>query len=301
MCLIQAIVKLHKYWCGLGDKKRDEPSTSTSPTDSLTNEKIIELFKTCPAIYTTPFLQRRVVRIAPDTVVKCYSGITPAEVMTMRLVQSQTTIPVPAVRRVFKSDAEDDYVVMEYVEGETLYTCWEKLTIWTKVKIACKLWWYIQQLRAVRTKDVETPGPIDGGPCDGNFFTIYGAGPFQTYSEMSAWFAHMLSVSHRMKKAPLDTPPFDDTKPLVLTHQDLHMQNIILGSDGRLWLIDWGQAGFYPIWFEYASMNACPEPPPRDWRFITRFVAGRYRKQAQFMASIAWALSYGYQLFTYLK
>ena len=43
--------------------------------------------------------------------------------------------------------------------------------------------------------------------------------------------------------------PFDNSAPLVLTHGDRNLRNI-MGDDDRLWLVDWGWSGFYPPWFE---------------------------------------------------
>ncbi|KAH9971786.1 hypothetical protein BJV77DRAFT_958133, partial [Russula vinacea] len=37
---------------------------------------------------------------------------------------------------------------------------------------------------------------------------------------------------------------FDDSRPLVFTHGDLSMRNIIFGTDGRIWLVDWALSGF---------------------------------------------------------
>lgn len=48
---------------------------------------------------------------------------------------------------------------------------------------------------------------------------------------------------------------FDDSAPLVFTHQDINMRNLIVGDDGCLWLIDFGWAGWYPLWFEYVVMK----------------------------------------------
>ncbi|KAG5651796.1 hypothetical protein H0H81_007382 [Sphagnurus paluster] len=48
---------------------------------------------------------------------------------------------------------------------------------------------------------------------------------------------------------PPDAPPgcrFIDDAPLVFTHNDLNPRNIILGDDGRLWMIDFEESGFYP-------------------------------------------------------
>jgi len=44
--------------------------------------------------------------------------------------------------------------------------------------------------------------------------------------------------------------------PLVFTHGDISPNNIRLGKDGALWLLDWESAGAYPQWFEYANMMA---------------------------------------------
>ena len=47
----------------------------------------------------------------------------------------------------------------------------------------------------------------------------------------------------------------DDTEPLVLAHQNLVPENMILGKDGRLWIVGWSSAGYYPPWFEFVAMQ----------------------------------------------
>ena len=57
---------------------------------------------------------------------------------------------------------------------------------------------------------------------------------------------------------------FDDSLSLVLTHGDINVHNVKLGTDGKVWLLDWGLAGMYPQWFEYASIMAYDgKDPPR--------------------------------------
>ena len=60
-----------------------------------------------------------------------------------------------------------------------------------------------------------------------------------------------------------DVGNFDDSAPLVLTHQDLNMRNLIVGDDGRLWVIDWAWSGFYPRWFEFVAMGRQAENEER--------------------------------------
>ena len=40
----------------------------------------------------------------------------------------------------------------------------------------------------------------------------------------------------------------------MFCHIDLHLRNIILDLDGKLWLIDWSNAGFHPPYFEVAAI-----------------------------------------------
>ncbi|KAF9485739.1 hypothetical protein BDN70DRAFT_910079 [Pholiota conissans] len=42
----------------------------------------------------------------------------------------------------------------------------------------------------------------------------------------------------------------------VLVHQDLAPRNMILDASGKLWLIDWGHAGFYPTYMEHFGLEA---------------------------------------------
>lgn len=41
-----------------------------------------------------------------------------------------------------------------------------------------------------------------------------------------------------------------------MCHMDLHARNIIVDRLGKIWLIDWGQAGFYPCHFEFAQLKS---------------------------------------------
>ncbi|KAG6909781.1 hypothetical protein DXG01_015497, partial [Tephrocybe rancida] len=99
--------------------------------------------------------------------------------------------------------------------------------------------------------------------------------PFASYSTLRDFFnAHqqktLLERLHPQRESlgaphPRCTEPFDDTYPLVLTHQNLVLRNVVRSTDGRLWVIGWGMAGIYPRWFEYIAMKQ----QASDW-FIMR-------------------------------
>ena len=192
-----------------------------------------------------------------------------SEALNMVMIRSVTSIPVPELRRVVV-DGSTTYLVMECIEGDSLKVCWPRLSLWSRLSVAWTLRGYVAQLRRLRRS---VPGTLQGGRCSGPLFTEDGADPFQSYDDMIAWFNHKLDVSQRMKKAPTNAPRFDSCSPLVFTHQDLCPRNVMLAHDGTVYLIDWEHAGFYPEWFEYATMLRQINLP-KSWRWIVPLVTG---------------------------
>ena len=84
---------------------------------------------------------------------------------------------------------------------------------------------------------------------------------------------------------------FDDSLPLVLTHGDISVYNVRLGTDGKVWLLDWGFAGMYPQWFEYASIMAYASSrkdydPPHGWLWFAPLIAGWYKSESTLLEAI---------------
>ena len=90
---------------------------------------------------------------------------------------------------------------------------------------------------------------------------------------------------------------FDDSAPLIFTHQDLNMRNLIVGDDGQLWVIDWAWSGSYPRCFEFIAMKR----QAINEEFMTKkkkplgdalipFICDPYYEQAGWLAVISRAL-----------
>jgi aminoglycoside phosphotransferase (APT) family kinase protein len=244
-------------------------------------------------------------RFTSDTVVKCIREDNSHEAHTMSIVSSQTSIPVPDVRRIMSWD-HSLWLFISYIEGDDLETIWPSLNYWEKLKVARTIRGYIRQLRQVDVgPNRNIPGPVDGSGnplrCVGRYFTEGGAGPFASYDQMSSWFASKRRITvalereisvHRNEAYTPEDLSFDDSMPLVLTHGDIFLRNIRLAKDGTLWLIDWGCAGVYPLWFEYASIMACEgeNDPPKTWMQLAPMMAGSYRSQHAFLKGVEHAL-----------
>ena len=249
-------------------------------------------------------------QVTPDTIVKVFWE--PVEPYMMELVSSQTSIPIPKLRRCITWEGYQ-YLFMEYVEGSDLYEIWPSLSLWRRFMVVWTLRGYIRQLRAIELPNKDIPGPIQpsGVPsmCQGHHFSERGAGPFKSYSAMTAWYngrsrlnSILLNPSIRdLSMIPAPTTFFDDSMPLVFTHGDFSPNNIRLGKDGTVWLLDWESAGAYPQWFEYANMMAYDVDDsgwPRGMRWFIPLIAGWYRKQFSFLVKNAVGIGhYGFEGF----
>jgi len=162
---------------------------------------------------------------------------------TVDLLFAETTIPVPRVRRVVKRQ----WGFLIFIDGQALAHVWTTFSTWRKICVAFTLRRYIRQLRRLKASPTTPPGSLIAhgprrfeSPVFGQVQSDHG--PFASYFDLSAFFNERHGMAMDAKKVPQDDLSridlFDDSEPLVLTHQDLTLRNIILGDDGRLWIID---------------------------------------------------------------
>ncbi|KDR79558.1 hypothetical protein GALMADRAFT_265947 [Galerina marginata CBS 339.88] len=285
-------------------RRRQTPSLSTS---ALSDKEILELVDTSPKIDENTYyteLNRlncgHVSKIGPDAVAKFTTTQGHLERHTTNLVRSTTFIPVPFCERVVCVSL-GSLLVLEYIPGRVVHDIWHELGWWTRFRISLTLRYYIYQLRSIRNLigPPAFPGPhsFENIPqrCNGRLFTSEGSGPFISYREMARWYQNRLLVMQKFRKEGLGCAPFDDTGRLVFTHMDLHLRNLILGDDGQLWVIDWEMAGWYPPWFEAASMKLFAKTHPdtsSSWESQIPFIAGSCEGPGQlpFIRAIAYSL-----------
>lgn len=136
---------------------------------------------------------------------------------------------------------------------------WPEATETTRNSITTQLGDYVKQLRALK---LDEPGALGGDYNEGPYFTVYGAPAWTSIAEMEVWFNERHEVckmcSNGVSQDAEDfTGEFGD---LVMCHGDILGRNMILDRYGKLWLVDWGFAGAYPRYFEYAATKRTGEP-----------------------------------------
>jgi len=273
-----------------------------SDVDHLSNEKILELGKNAPRLHP----EANVFKLTPNTVTKISQDLDEdaadaIEANTLNLLFSETTLPVPRVRRVVKGQWSF-LIVMDYIPGLTLAHIWPTLSTWRKIRVAFTLRRYVRRLRRLKASATTPPGPLSAQGARRCESPIFGRvqsdrGPFATYSELSAFFNKRHQMAMNCKKLPRDDPSrndlFDNSEPLVLTHQDLNLRNVIVGEDGLLWIVDWAWAGYYPPWFEYVAMWRQNEDErisgtnDKFWKALIPFICGPYFRQERWLSRMS--------------
>lgn len=208
-------------------------------------------------------------------------------VLNMQFVYEHTSIPIPNVYMVaIDPDIPGQMcIVMDYIHGQRLDRIWPQLSIWSKLRVAWILRSYIRQQRRIKSSSAPIPGSIGSDPRpypEGTIDFLRQRGPFPNATELNT-FLNSRSASYRGSSVPRE---YEAPAQLVFTHADLNMRNVILGDDGRVWLIDWDWSGYYPKSWEFLSTALQAEahplgPTPLSWQrcvpFITDPDFGRYR------------------------
>lgn len=234
----------------------------------------------------------RVDRIS-DTMIVKHGRVLPVEVDTMLFVKQHTQIPVPTVRLLFVLE-DSMYLVMEYIPGGDLQHLWPNLQETERRHVLSQLQQYVHDLRAI-TPSSAVPGPIGGGVCRGRWFSEFGAGPFGSHQELVAWWNSKLPPTLG-RRDPAER--FQADHPLVFTHGDLAPRNLIL-REGVVWVVDWEQAGWYPVYLEYAFIASetgdWDYPTPTDWRDAMLSLIPSYEREHELLKGAYGRIGRGFE------
>ena len=106
----------------------------------------------------------------------------------------------------------------------------------------------VASLNAVHSISSNHPGPVSGGEAHDNLWSEYGSGTtFHNVNDLESYLNERLVYF----KSPIHVPKED----LCLCHMDVAPRNFMIDLPGKLCLLDWATAGFYPRYFELWSID----------------------------------------------
>lgn len=208
------------------------------------------------------------------------------EAEALVLVEQRTHVLSPTFRKLFPLYPDAPYpetnILMERVHGKQLRILWPSLSLWQKLRVVWTVRQYVRQLHSIKDQRSSVPGPLAKSghplkpyPCRHILFPFDFDHAFTDIAGLAKFWAKQASYfhAHTTSKFPVDT-----TAPLVFCHGDLNMRNIMLDTQGHVWIIDYGFSGFYPPWYEYTGMlfAAHKDKPPWLWRLLVPVMSGAY-------------------------
>ncbi|KAB8257153.1 phosphotransferase enzyme family protein [Aspergillus pseudonomiae] len=179
--------------------------------------------------------------------VKYGADVTVVEAQTQMMLHEHLKDQAP-IPKVF-GGAEDGgqvFIYMSLVEGETLQERWggmnepERLSVCEELKHMVKTWRTLEQDSHSRYI-----GSLGGLPLNEIFLS--------SHPEISGPFQGANAVQQFQDACGIE---ISEDVPIVFTHDDLVPPNILLspGPNPRVVaVIDWGQAGWYPAYWEYCK------------------------------------------------
>lgn len=195
--------------------------------------------------------------ISADTVAKTGPSVTPAEASAMRLAKERG-VPVPSVLDVYQDPETTWWVIlMSKVDGDSLDIQWDVLTEQDKESVIQSLKPITERLRSGKTS--RCIGSVDmTGITDALFLSRY-SGPFVNEAEFTAGLIQSLSARQEgawmqlLSQLLMSMPYHGDES--IFTHGRLNPQNILVRDGEVVAILDWGEAGYYPRYWE--TVKAC--------------------------------------------
>lgn len=201
----------------------------------------------------------------------------------MTFVRQNTPIPVPKVYMVVPY-RRSRYIFMSRLAGKEIghVAVWESYSEERRDAILSQLHFYLRELRAIPSPN----GPplicnVNRGPVmDYRLCTDAPSGPYADEDRMNLQIRLGLSVEGITQLRGIPSRFIEPIQaahairhPIVFTHNDIALRNIMVDGDRVTGLIDWECSGWFPSHWEYVKTCWGDYFPARQFaKDIRRFV-----------------------------
>lgn len=193
--------------------------------------------------------------------IKYGTHVTVAEIQTQMMIRTELRgrVPVPEVFG-WTQDQGQTFLYMSLVNGDPLHQRWPDMTRDERSQICAELRWTASAWRSLSQNGNGCYiGSVYKQPLNDIFFTLNElvVGPFEGTD----------AVQQFQRELDIDVA---SPGPIVFTHNDLVACNILVAKTSAKLaaVVDWGQAGWYPAYWEYCKARRVNVP---DDRFYHEF------------------------------
>ncbi|CZT21519.1 uncharacterized protein RCC_07382 [Ramularia collo-cygni] len=249
----------------LGFSHYDMTLTWESTSSDFNNASTAEIVTYCNQTPTVTGQCASIKRVSEHVTVKIGLTLEESEFKNQEFAWSlllSTPVRVPEPYRFFRAEDDDGvesgYLVMEHIHGQSLAS--EALYLEKGiVDLVTRALYILHSRSASQLGKHAAPGPICGGPPSG---FPWGDGKADLEFRSAQDLEHALNLrlaqwspqSSRVKaKTKASLLSLEGTQ-FGLCHMDLAPRNFILANDGKIAMLDWSTAGYYPTFFEVAGL-----------------------------------------------
>lgn len=218
----------------------------------------------------------KVVVVGQHFLVKYGRGVEQREGDTLYFIEHNLKISAPRLYAMYREESNGWlYIIMELLSGEPLDQKWPALLHIEKMQIINKLRRIFEQMRLLPSPDFY--GDVFRRSLPHHLFwtrekTQSISGPFQNEHEFNMSFVGKLRMIAQDNGLPSYKADFYErtlslalkNNPPTFSHSDVQRKNILVreiapefsnqGKDYEVAIIDWEEAGWYPSYWEYASV-----------------------------------------------
>lgn len=183
-----------------------------------------------------------------NIIIKYGPSVNFSEAESMIFIKNNTNIPVPNILDIYVHNNEN-YIVMEYVEGNTLDEIWKDISKDIKESIFKQLKFYIYKLRELPSENYI--GCINYKPCTDSL--INGSGYFNSEDELNYEIIKRVKTVCKNNYINIYSRCLKTNHKIVFTHGDINPRNIIIKNNNIVSILDWEMSGWYPEYWEYVK------------------------------------------------
>ena len=226
------------------------------------------------------------------------------EAANIRFIRRSTPIPVPRVFLAFHIPAwafwwqrkwswgekvphtSDAFIFMERIDGRSLDAeTWLSLDDAARNLILSQLRLFISEMRSLCPPPSTAIGSVGGAVVDDRLAQGWSSrmdfdicGPYQDEADMNLALRRQQPLS---QFGPSVIASHQHSHPLVFTHGDIALRNIMIRDRAVVALIDWEAAGWFPAHWEYLKAHWVPvrHEGERLWRGCVGEVMTPYEQE----------------------
>ncbi|KAF1828170.1 kinase-like protein [Decorospora gaudefroyi] len=197
--------------------------------------------------------------------VKYGPRVKSSEGQCMRLVKYYlaSSVPVPEVYG-WDKDGDDVFLYMQLISGVPLDELWSHIGPEQKSLLCEDIRRIVENLGHLKQDHSEIVGSVTREMMTDHLFQDLSdgqtPGPFKTVKQFHDWFS---TIDLPPGMAPEYRHWLPDHVSIRFTHADIHRGNIMVSPDVNapriLALLDWGQSGWYPEYWEYCKARLIGE------------------------------------------